>query len=113
MESQTDQIESLFEKTKRYTQTSIELYKLKFIDKSADVVSTFAARVVVGLLAILFILMVNIGAALWLGDILGKHYYGFLLVSAFYGVAAVVFYVMRHKWIKSSVRNLIIEQSIR
>jgi len=112
MESHTDQIELLFEKTKHYTQTSVDLYKLKVIDKSADIISTLIARVAIGLFVVLFILTVNIGISLWIGDALGKNYLGFLIVSGFYGVVSVLLYVMRNRWIKSPVRNSIIVQAL-
>lgn len=112
MESNTDQVELLFEKTKRYAVTSFELYKLKFIEKAADVISIVAARAAIVLVGVLFVLMINIGIVLWLGDLLGKSYYGFLVIAAFYGIAVLVLHVMRHKWIRTSVKNLIIEQSI-
>jgi hypothetical protein len=112
MESNTDQFESLFEKTQRYAQTSFELYRLKFIAKSADIVSTFAARLAVVISAISLVLMINIGVALWLGDILGKSYYGFLVVSGFYALTTLLFYLLRNRWIKTSVKNVIIEQAI-
>jgi hypothetical protein len=112
MESPTDQIELLFEKTKHYTQTSVELYKLKVIDKSADIISTLVARIAIGLFLVLFIITINIGIALWIGDALGKTYLGFLIVSGFYGLVSLVLYVMRDKWIKSPLRNSIIIQAL-
>lgn len=112
MENVSEQIGSLLEKTKQYTHTSVELYKLKAIDKSADIISSLAAQTTIGLFVVLFILMVNIGLSLWLGEVVGKTYLGFLIVSGFYAIAAIVLYVMRNKWIKSPVRNSIIEQAL-
>lgn len=113
MQSPVEHIETLFERTKDYTQTSVELYKLKVIDKSADIISTLAARTAVSLFVILFALMVNIGLSLWIGDLLGKSYYGFLIISGFYGLAALALHIMRNKWIKDRVRNSIIEQALQ
>ncbi len=112
MENNISQVETLFEKTKHYTQTSVELYKLKAIDKSADVISTLAARLAVGVFVTLFFLILNVGISLWLGEILGKSYYGFFIVSGFYAVGAILLYVFRNKWIKTSVRNSIVVQAL-
>ncbi len=112
MENITDQVGALVDETKKFAQTSVELYKLKAIDKSADIISTLAARLAVILFAILFILMVNIGISLWVGEMMGKNYLGFLIVSGFYAIGGIVFYAMRNRWIKSSVRNSIIEQAL-
>jgi hypothetical protein len=112
MESPTDQIELLFEKTKHYTQSSVELYKLKLIDKSADIISTLVARIAIALFLVLFILMVNIGISLWIGDLLGKNYLGFLIVSGFYALVSLLIYLMRNRWIKAPLRNSIIIQAL-
>lgn len=112
MENITDQVGSLVDETKKFAQTSIELYKLKAIDKSADIISTLAAQMAIVLFAILFVLMVNIGISLWVGELVGKTYLGFLIVSGFYAIGACVFYAMRNRWIKSSVHNSIIEQAL-
>ena len=112
MENITDQVGLLLDKTKQYAQTSVELYRLKAIEKTADIISTLAARITISLFVVLFVLMVNIGISLWVGDALGKTYLGFLIVSGFYAICAVIFYIARHRWIKTSVRNSIIEQAL-
>jgi hypothetical protein len=112
MQEQINQIETLFEKTKHYTQTSVELYKLKAIDKTADIASTLASRLVIGAFITMFFLILNIGISLWLGELLGKSYYGFFITSGFYAVGAIIFYILRNKWIKASVRDSIIAHTL-
>lgn len=112
MENQASLIETLFEKTAHYTRTSAELYKLKAIDKSADVISTLTARLSVIIFIALFFLILNIGIALWIGEMIGKSYYGFFIVSAFYALAGIVLYTFRNKWIKAPMRNSIIAQAL-
>ncbi|HLG03447.1 MAG TPA: hypothetical protein VI731_07610 [Bacteroidia bacterium] len=113
METQRTLIEELFEKTTQYTKTSAEVYKLKAIGKSADVLSTLTARLVVFVFAALFFLILNIGVALWLGGILGRSYYGFFIVSGFYAIAGLALYIFRNRWIKTPLRNSIIIQALK
>ncbi|GHN03082.1 hypothetical protein WSM22_45710 [Cytophagales bacterium WSM2-2] len=101
-------IEALFEKAENYGKTSVELLKLNVIDKSADIVSTFTVQFVILTVISFFTLAINIGVALWIGESLGKSYYGFFVVAAFYAIVATVLYFFRHQWIKTPVSNSLI-----
>jgi hypothetical protein len=65
---------------------------------------------IVVIFAVLFFLILNIGVALWLGDLLGKSYYGFFAVSGFYAVLALFFFIFRDQMIKKPLNNSIINQ---
>lgn len=112
MENQISLVEVLFEKTGNYAKRSVELYKLKAINKSADVISTLAVRFIVISIAVLFFLILNIGVALWVGEKLGRDYYGFFSVAGFYAIVGIVFFIFRNKWVKEPVRDSIIVQSL-
>jgi len=103
-------IETLFERAEDYSKTSLELFKLTTIGKSADVVSSLAVQFVFFMIASLFTLVINIGIAMWLGELLGKPYYGFFVVAIFYVVVMALLYIFRHEWIKTPVSNSIITQ---
>lgn len=110
MEEQTGLIESLIEKGEQYGKTTFELLKLKTLDKSADVASNLISWLIVVVFAVLFFLILNIGIALWLGELLGKSYYGFFVVSGFYALLALVFGVFRKQLIKKPVNESIVKQ---
>lgn len=112
MENQHSVIGTLLEKTEHYARSSAELYKLKTIDKSAEVISSLISRLAILLFASLFFLILNIGIALYLGEILGRSYYGFFIVSGFYALAGIVVYFFRTKWIKAPLKNSIISQAL-
>jgi hypothetical protein len=103
-------IEMLIDKIEQYGKTGVELYKLKAIDKSTDVFASLASRIVVAVIIALFFLLLTIGIALYLGDILGKSYYGFFAVSGFYAFIAIVFLIVRKPYLESSFNNYIINQ---
>ena len=112
MDEQSGLIESLIEKGEQYGKTTLELLKLKTIDKSADVASNLVSWLLVVIFAVLFFLILNIGVALWLGEVLGKSYYGFFVVSGFYALLALVFGIFRKQLIKEPLNNSIIEQAL-
>jgi len=109
MEDNTKLIESLLEKAAEYGKTSYELVKLKALDKTSDAFSSFIPHSVVFVVIAVFLLFLNLGLAFWLGDVLGKTYFGFFIVAAFYGVIGIVLHFFMHKWIKKVICNSIIK----
>jgi hypothetical protein len=113
MEDSIKLIEALFEKVTDYGKTTLELAKLKTLDKTTDVVSSIIPHSVVFILVASFMLFFNLGIAFWLGEVLGKIFYGFLLVASFYFLLAVVFHFFMHKWIKKKIYNSIIKKVLK
>jgi hypothetical protein len=103
-------IETLFKRAEDYSKTSLELLKLGAIDRSADVFSSLAVKFAIFMVAALFTLIINIGIAIWLGELLGKPYYGFFVVAIFHLVVISLVFIFRHEWIKTPVSNSIITQ---
>jgi hypothetical protein len=110
MENTFDRVEPLFEKIEDYGRTSFELYKLKTIKKTAEVVSTFVLYGLILLALLVCILFSSIALALWLGELLGSGYIGFLCVGGLYLVLGGVFYFLLHKFIQRKISNSIIIQ---
>ena len=113
MENNTSTIEMLFVKAEDYTRTTAELLKLKAVDKTADVASSPLSRGAVSIVFVMFAFLANVGLSLWIGELLGKDYYGFLTVSSFYLIASVLLYVFRDPLIKLPVSNFIIERMLK
>ncbi|HLF45652.1 MAG TPA: hypothetical protein VI548_04470 [Chitinophagaceae bacterium] len=106
-------IESLFERTAAFGNTTLELTKLRVLETTTRVVTSLVTRISVILMLSLFLLIINIGIALYLGDLLGKTYYGFFIVAVFYLVLGFVFYSFLHQWIKKPLSELIIKQALQ
>ncbi|MGE5315499.1 MAG: hypothetical protein ACM3Q4_12455 [Acidobacteriota bacterium] len=113
METQEHTFEALFEQAVEYGQTTIELAALKAVDKVSDVVSTTVSMTAVAVTFILAFFILNIGLALLLGDVLGKSYYGFFALGGFYLLIGILFYALRHTFIKSMVSNAIISGAFK
>ncbi|EDP94766.1 hypothetical protein U8527_07590 [Kordia algicida OT-1] len=113
MESTTSHIESIYQKAKAYTETSIELYKLNAIDKTADVISSLVLWIALGTIFVVFLLFVNIGISLYVGGLLGASYIGFLIVSSFYLLIGLFLYIFNKKLITKPVTDLVIYKLMR
>ncbi len=109
MEGKTSLLEPLLERAEEFSKTSLELIKLKSVDKTAAVTATIISRLYFGIALALFALILNIAIALWLGDLLGKNYYGFLIIALFYGLMGVILFFV-HPLIKKRINNSIITQ---
>jgi hypothetical protein len=112
MEEQETVIESLVENVEKYTATTIELAKLKSILKTSDVLSNVAVTIVLLVMAFLAVVFLSIGAAFWLGELLGSVYMGFLLVAAFYAFTGIVLFLLRKRLLKGPISNALINHFI-
>jgi hypothetical protein len=113
MEEKSNLIESLLDSATDYGKTSYELVKLKAIDKTSDVVSTVIPYSFVFVMIAAFMLFFNLGLAFWLGEMLGKIFYGFFIVAAFYLLVMAVVYFFMYKWLKKIISNFIIKQLLK
>lgn len=109
MKDQATLIETLLENATDYGKTSFELIKLKTVDKSSDVVSSLVPQSVMFVLFVSFTLFLNLGLAFWFGEMLGRIYYGFFVIAAFYCITGLIFFVFMRKWLKEMVCNYIIK----
>ena len=103
-------IESLFSHSKEYVENRIELLKLKAVDKTATVATAVLSGVIFFVLFFIFFVVLNIGVALWIGDLVGKSYLGFLLLAAFYLLIGLVLFIGGSKWLKSVFTSMIIRK---
>lgn len=113
MENTATSVEMLYEKAKKYTQTSLDLLVLNTIDKTADVLSSLTSRVFIALAVAMFTLFVNVGISLLIGKLLNEYYLGFLIVSAFYFIIASVLYFFKDKLIETPIANMIIDKLLK
>lgn len=103
-------VEMLVEKVEDYAKTSLELYKLKAIDKSTDVFTSVASRIIIITIIALFFLLVTLGLCYYLGDVLGKTHYGFFAVAGMYFVASAILLIFRRSWLEMPLNDYIVRQ---
>ena len=110
MDNIATNFEQLYNKAVLYTKTSLELAKLKAIDKTSDIISSLAVIISISMIVAMFTLFLNIGIALWIGEILNNLSLGFLIISGFYVIVAIIVYVLRKSLIKEPIDNLIVSK---
>jgi len=113
MEDKGKLLESLLDSAKEYGITSFELVKLKALDKATDVVSSFVPVTIFTILIALFLLFLSLGLALWLGELLGKIYYGFFVVAGFYILFGFILHFLLHKPVKKLIGDLFVKQMLK
>ncbi|SDX43348.1 hypothetical protein [Flavobacterium degerlachei] len=113
MDNKATTIEMLFEKAEDYTRTTVELAKLNAIDKSADVLSSLFSRITILIVVAMFALIFNIGLSIWIGELLGKPYYGYFAVACAYLILAILMNNFKDQWLKMPVSNLIISKLLK
>lgn len=109
MESYTHAIKELFRQLGDYIEVNIDLLKLKAADKISRVITSIMTFFVGLLVFSLAFFVFNIGVAFWIGEILGKIYYGFFVVAGFYTILGLIFYLLRHKLFRVPLSNKIIK----
>ena len=113
VESSTALIESLFEKTLDYGKTSFRLAKLKTLSKTSEMIASSLSHLIVLLFGASFLLFLSLGMAIWIGEVLGHIFYGFFVVSAFYGLAGIIIHLFLHKKLKTMLDEYIIKQVLK
>ena len=109
MENQSSPVDSLIERVKIYVETRIDLLRLKAIDKSSSFLSLLVSMIVVILMSFIFIMLLSVGVALLLGEMLGKTYYGFFIVAGFYLLVGILLFAFLNKWLKTPIANSMIK----
>lgn len=107
METIPHSMETLLTRVEDYGNTRIELARLIAINHTSTVMSFLISHIIMVLTICVFILVLSIGAAFWIGDLLGTVYLGFLIVAAFYG-ALILLLLLFLKPIKNRIKNNII-----
>jgi len=110
MKEMTNPVEDLLGCAQVYIKTSLQLFKLKATAKLAGIISNLASGFVIVVILALFFINLNIAIALLLGDLFGKTWLGFILVSALYACIGFIVYLFRNQWIKRPVSNSIIQE---
>lgn len=105
-------IERLWEGIEDYGKTTYELSKLRAVLALSQVITSLVSGLAVVLSATLFLLVFSTGAALFIGDLMGKMHYGFFIVALFYLISAIAMRYFLRGWMSSSVIESVIRQSL-
>jgi len=112
MEKQPNTLRALFEDAGDHLETRMELLKLQAIDKSSEITSSIVSGVTIVVIIIFGVFILNVGLALWIGELLGKMYLGFFIVAGFYVLIALILHLFRHSLLKDPISNMIIKKFV-
>ncbi len=112
METPASLIETLIDKVEAYGKSTYELSKLRSVEKTTKVATVLISKISFLLMTSMFVFVFSLGVAYYLGELLGKLYYGFFIVAGFYLLLAIIFHFYLHKGIRKPVSELIIEQAL-
>lgn len=110
MENSATSMETLIERIEKYGKTTFELYQCHTAYETAALLSFLAVKAVMILIVSVVTLLLTIALALWIGDVLEKTAYGFLIMGLFYLVLGILVYIFRRPLIKNRVSNHTIQR---
>lgn len=113
MEDNTTLFGVLLEKIESLSKTTIDLIKLKAVEKLSKIASSVVYGVLFTLFAFFFLMIFNMALAFWLGDLLGKTYLGFFVVAAFYVLLIILLLLFKKQLIKTPLTNAIISKFLK
>lgn len=108
MNNTATSMELLIEKAEEYSKTSLELYKLKLLDKSANTISLLATHLLFSMVVALCLLFISIGCSFYIASQLGNFYSGFFIVGGAYLLLALFFYIFRISLLKNPLNDALI-----
>jgi hypothetical protein len=106
-------IEMLIEKVESYAKTNFELYRLKAIAKGSSIFAEITSSIILAVIIVLSFILLSLGVALYLGEILGKTYYGFFALGGLYLVLSIIIAINRKEWLNAKLKNLFITQILK
>jgi hypothetical protein len=106
------EIEDLFDHLRDYLDTGRELFALKMLNRFITATSSAIVWSAFVLIALLVLLFVSIGGALWIGAALESNYLGFFIIAGFYAVIALVIYFGRDKLFTKPLKNKMIDNML-
>lgn len=110
MKTKIKTIEVLFEKTETYSKSSVEVFTNNALNKVAELISNIAASILKTILLSLFLLFTNLGIAFWIGEYIGKIYYGFFIVGLFYLISILLVKYFQNKWVITPIKKYILRK---
>jgi uncharacterized integral membrane protein len=112
MENDPTAVEELFYKLKDYIETTVDLYKLKAINKVSGFTSTVIVSIILIILLFLILIFISVGFAFLIGLWLGHAFWGFFIMGVLYLIIGLILFSSRSKLLKEPISNKFIKELI-
>jgi uncharacterized membrane protein YqjE len=91
-------------------ETRFDLVQLDVQDKVSDIMASMASVALVGLMLAFTLLLLSIGAAIYISQRYNSSFIGFVYVAGFYLVAGILLYLSRKRLIRLPVINMLLKR---
>lgn len=98
------------EATQLYVKYKIDYYKLHVAERVTTFATFAIGGVILLVLSALFLLFTSLAGALYLGEVLGNNYLGYLIVGIFYLMGIGVLLVLRGRLIQKPILKILINE---
>lgn len=95
-------------KIKEYLQVRKELATLTAVEKGSQLFANLLTDGLVLLFAVLAFLFGSLALGYYLSEVLGNTYAGFLIITGFYFLAALIVYSIKDKYMEKRIINIMI-----
>jgi hypothetical protein len=113
MDTPTEHLKTLFADAGEYIKMKSELWKLKMIDKTSDIVSSVIEKVILAVVGFMFFILLNIALALLIGHWLGNSFYGFFVMAGLYAIVGLIVILAGDRLFKIPIANSMIQKFLK
>lgn len=92
-----------------YAEARWNVVALQISDTTANVVTSIAVGIILGVLGLFFLVFASTSLALWLGSLVGSNALGFLFVALIYALVGLVIFLNRKKWLFLPFMNVFLK----
>ena len=105
-----EQIDELAGEVTGYAKKQVHTLAAIIVQKLASVLSSLVYILILVTLSVIVFLFLAIALSMYLGDILGKPYYGFLISAAFFAIVTWIVLKWSQKRISEQIKDFITKQ---
>jgi len=113
MEEKELDAREIIAKVKEYVDVRKEIAILSAVDKGSQLFANLATDGLVLLFGVLGVLFGSLAAGFYLSEVLGNTYAGFLIITGFYFLMAIIFYAIKDKYVEKHIINAAIKKFFR
>ena len=110
MEDQELDAQEVISKVKEYVEVRKELAVLSAVEKGSQLFANLLTDGLVVLFGVLSILFGSLALGFYLSELIGNSYSGFLIVTGFYFLVAIIIYSLKDKYMEKHIVNGIIKK---
>lgn len=99
----SNKLQEIVIRFENFIESNIEYYKLRAFKISMKMIVSLINLFIFGGLFLFTLVFLSIGFALWLGEIIGNSYAGFLLIGAFFVLLLLVMLIFGRKLIEKLI----------